>query len=372
MSESRPPRALFVLEQHLGHRTYADNLRRFVASDTRLEASWAAVHYAPAGQLWEWVPGLPRSVRGSLRGRGEVRRALSAGFHDVAFFNTQVPAVLGGRLSRGRPYVVATDVTPIQYDAIGARYGHSADRIGPLAWYKRRVNRLVFHGAERLLPWSSWTRSSLLNDYGVRPERVQVLPPGVDLEVWRPGGPRSPGPPRILFVGADFHRKGGQALFEAFSALPAGSAELVLVTRSVPPPGPGIVCHRGLEPNSAELVALYRSCDLFVLPTEAEAFGIAAVEACAAGLPVVATSVGGLADIVATGETGLLVQPADPRALLGAIAALVEDAPRRRSMGLAARARAEARFDARRNAAEVVSSLAAAARGARRLTGPSR
>ena len=362
MSEPRPPCALFVLEQHLGHRTYAQNLQRFVAPDVTLAAAWAPVHYAPSRAAWEKLPGLPASLRGGLRGRHEVRRALAENPHDVVFFNTQVPAVLGGRLSRCRPYVVATDLTPIQYDVIGKRYSHRADRFSPLAWYKRRVNQAVFRGAAKLLPWSSWAMSSLVRDYGVPPERVLVLPPGVDLELWRPGGARAAGPPRILFVGADFRRKGGPALLEAFGALRPGLAELVLVTRSEPSPAPGVVWHRGLEPNSPELVALYRSCDLFVLPTEAEAFGIAAVEACAAGLPVVASAVGGLPDVVAAGETGLLVPPGDVSALRAAVSALIDDAPRRLGMGRAGRARAESLFDARKNAAQVVACLTAALR----------
>jgi glycosyltransferase involved in cell wall biosynthesis len=50
--------------------------------------------------------------------------------------------------------------------------------------------------------------------------------------------------------------------------------------------------------NTSDLIALFQICDVFVLPREAEAFGIAAVEASAAGLPVIATAGGGLTDIV--------------------------------------------------------------------------
>ena len=60
--------------------------------------------------------------------------------------------------------------------------------------------------------------------------------------------------------------------------------------------------HPDLNPNDGALLSLYQSSDLFVLPTEAEAFGIAAIEASAVGLPVIATRVGGLTDVVVDGE----------------------------------------------------------------------
>ena len=61
------------------------------------------------------------------------------------------------------------------------------------------------------MPWSTWTRRSLVEEYGVDPQRVEVVPPGIDLERWAPGERRE-GPPRILFVGGDLYRKGGATL----------------------------------------------------------------------------------------------------------------------------------------------------------------
>jgi hypothetical protein len=72
-------RVTFVMEQHLGHRTYYLNLRRrLVALPAQIQAAWAEVHYAPQGELWERVPGLPAYVRGTLRGRAEVRPTCSS------------------------------------------------------------------------------------------------------------------------------------------------------------------------------------------------------------------------------------------------------------------------------------------------------
>ena len=98
----------------------------------------------------------------------------------------------------------------------------------------------------------------------------------------------------------------------------------------------------GLLPRFAELLA--RS-DLFVLPSETESFGLAALEALASGVPVVASAVGGIPEVVRDRETGLLVPAADPGALAAACVSLLEDEPRRRRMAASARADAVSRFD---------------------------
>jgi glycosyltransferase involved in cell wall biosynthesis len=97
----------------------------------------------------------------------------------------------------------------------------------------------------------------------------------------------------------------------------------------------------GWRDNVAEVLAL---ADVFVLPSESEGFGRVLVEAMAMGRPVVATNVGGIPDIVLDGETGLLVEPADPAALASAVGALLDEPARAARLGAAGRARAESTF----------------------------
>jgi glycosyltransferase involved in cell wall biosynthesis len=91
-----------------------------------------------------------------------------------------------------------------------------------------------------------------------------------------------------------------------------------------------------------EIFRLYREADVFVLPTWREGFPNVVVEAMAAGLPVVATPVGAIAEIVEDGRTGLLVPVKDAAALEAALGRLIDDAGLRRSLGAAGRARVEA------------------------------
>jgi len=134
------------------------------------------------------------------------------------------------------------------------------------------------------------------------------------------------------------------------------------VTRTPLAAEPGVSVHGNVEPNSVLAKRLFFGADAFVMPSLGECFGIAQVEAMAAGLPVVATRVGGSPDIVSNGETGFLIEPNDGLQLAAALEALLVDGDRRRAMGRRGRIRAERLFDAERNAWAVVECLRGAAR----------
>jgi glycosyltransferase involved in cell wall biosynthesis len=95
---------------------------------------------------------------------------------------------------------------------------------------------------------------------------------------------------------------------------------------------------------------LLRCADLFLLPSESESFGLAALEAMACGTPVVATRAGAFPEIVEDGISGLLVPPGDEAALARAIATMLENSLRCRAMGEAGARRIRERFSWRRSA----------------------
>jgi glycosyltransferase involved in cell wall biosynthesis len=99
----------------------------------------------------------------------------------------------------------------------------------------------------------------------------------------------------------------------------------------------------GARSDAPDLLA---AADVFVMPSRAEGLGVAALEAMTAGLPVIASRVGGLADVVVPGETGQLVPPEDPAALAVALADLLQDADQRRRLGAAGALRVEDHFSA--------------------------
>jgi glycosyltransferase involved in cell wall biosynthesis len=347
------------MEQHLGHQTYYQNLRNALGEALDIRSDWVQITYQDPKLPWEHISFLPRSIKANLTAAWQVRSYLLRNPSDVLFFSTQVPAVYALDSLKHKPAIVATDITPIQYDKMAAFYGHRPDHTGPIKSMKHKVNKKLFNAAQILLPWSNWVQQSLEEDYDVPKDHIEVLPVGVDLTLWNPGSRtgKTSKTPRILFVGGDFERKGGKVLLQAFQKIGCESAELHIVTKQRLKPPPGCFIYTDLEPNSPKLRALYEQADIFVLPSLAEAFGIAAVEASAAGLPSIVTNSGGLPDIVAEGETGFVVPANNITALSAAISRLLDDPERRRKMGRAARRRAETRFDMRKNGARVAELL---------------
>jgi glycosyltransferase involved in cell wall biosynthesis len=186
-----------------------------------------------------------------------------------------------------------------------------------------------------------------------------VIPPGVDLENFPVVSRTVPTnrPIRLLLVGGDFKRKGGELLLEVMRSGLSGQFELDIVTRDEVAPGIGVRVHR-FEHGDPGLVALYRQADLFVMPSLAECFGIATVEAMATGLPVVVSNIGGARDIVDHAETGWLIPPTvnELRALLTSLLGYPE---RLVSLGEAASAAARRKFRFEATDAKVIDRILA-------------
>jgi glycosyltransferase involved in cell wall biosynthesis len=350
-------RASFFMEQHVGHRTFYRNLRDCIDLDPRIAANWVEITYQDPDSNWGKILYLPENLKGSFIGRQQVRQGWSEHDFDIAFYSTQVTAALGGSVVKRTPYVLCTDITPIQYDAMAEYYGHKPDRSGLLSAYKQRRNVSIFNDAAHIVPWTNWVSQSLVDDYGVSPSRITVVPVGVDLKLWKSRAIQTDGPVRFLFVGGDFHRKGGDLLLEAFQQLPKGAAELILVTRESVPEQENVKVYNNLQPNSPELVMLFQESDVFVLPTRAEAYGIVAIEAGASGMPVIMTDIGGVRDIVLDNKNGYLIDVDDVPQLVDRMSRMINDPDLRRQMGRNARERVEKYFDAHKNAARVVDIL---------------
>jgi len=153
---------------------------------------------------------------------------------------------------------------------------------------------------------------------------------------------------RLLFVGGDFRRKGGETVLDAFGKSLSHECELDIITREqVNTRGlPGVRVHHGLGSNAPELIDLYARADIFVFPTQADVLPLAIMEAMASGLPVITTEVGGLREQVQNGVTGFVVPLNDSAALAAATLRLVRDPALRKVMSTAARRAAEEKYNA--------------------------
>jgi len=183
---------------------------------------------------------------------------------------------------------------------------------------------------------------------------IEVIPNFVDLDEFQPQ-PRRPGPPTAVHV-SNFRRvKRVPFLVEAFGdALREIDARLVLVGDGPDQDEARRIarargfCERitflGMRDALPELLA---PADVFCLASAEESFGLSALEAMACGVPVLATRVGGVAEVIDDGATGVLVPADDRTAYTRALVKLLSDRERARSMGDAARAAAASRFERR-------------------------
>jgi glycosyltransferase involved in cell wall biosynthesis len=355
-----PFRAGFVMEQVLGHVSHYRTLRSAIDHNAGIDPQWIEVTYEGAGRL-ERSRWIPAPVRSTLRGFLQVREGLTRRPLDAVLYHTQKPAVFQWDLLARVPSVLSLDVTPRQYDELGTFYDHRPDADGPTAAFKHWLNRRTFALSRHVVVWSHWVKQSLIADYGLPSGKVSVIPPGVDLSLWTSPAERRNRLPRVLFVGGDFERKGGHLLLDWYRQQGRGRCTLDIVTRARLAPEDGVTIFNGIQGNTDQARQRFCEADVFILPSLGECFGIASVEAMAAGLPVVATNVGGAADIVDDGVTGYLIAPNDRRALDAALDRLVSDESTRTRMGRAGRRKAEAAFDGAANAVALVETLRAAA-----------
>ena len=368
-------RAVFVMEQTLGHITHAQNMRAAVERQDSIDVTWVPIAFDVTG-IGRVLPVFRDnwSVRASLRARARVTREHAKRPFDVLLFHTQVTSLFCADLMRRVPTIVSLDATPLNFDSVGAAYGHRPASGGWLDRRRFQLNRDAFHAASALVSWSEWSARSLVDHYGVPRERIMVCAPGAGRAYFaigerRPSTPDAGRPVQLLFVGGDFARKGGPTLLDAVRAARTRRPfQLHVVTRDPVAETPDVIVHHGIRPNSRELLALIESADVFVLPSLGECLSIALMEAAAAGLPIITTDVGALGEAAVDGQSAIVVPPNRSAALRAAIELLVDDEGMRRRLGRAGHALARSRFDAQWNnnaICELVASIArpAAARG---------
>lgn len=310
----------FVVETNLGHRTHLANLISRVRCHSDIEPVWSPIPFETS-LLARTLP-VYRSnwtVRAGVRSRTAIARMHRQARLDALYFHTQVPATFCQDWMARIPSVVSVDATPVQFDAFGAAYDHL--RSSPwLERWKLSINRACFNRAAHVVAWSEWVRSSICLDYGIDGAKVSVVPPGIDLDFWRMAGKRALIEPlRILFVGADFDRKGGALLIDAFKKLAISDAELHVVTRSRVEPAENVRVYSHLSPNDPGLRRLYHYCNVLALPTYGDFSPLVLLEAAAAGLAIVATNVGAITEVVRNGVTGRLVEVGSAAALTSAL-----------------------------------------------------
>jgi glycosyltransferase involved in cell wall biosynthesis len=236
---------------------------------------------------------------------------------------------------------------------------------------RRLICRCLGRFTDLSLTVSQGVRDYLIEEIGLDPARVRVVPNGVDLariDAARPGPEvrRYLGLPEDLpvigLVGRlDHWGKGHKELFTAMAQLQerwpcralivGGGRRLEEIKQAAAEAGlAGKVLFLGSRPDVPDLL---RAMDIFVLPSYSEGVSLALLEAMAAGLPVIATAVGGTPEAVTEGVTGLLIPPQDAEALAGALERLLSDPTWGQKLGENARKMVAEKFSLERLGREI-------------------
>jgi glycosyltransferase involved in cell wall biosynthesis len=190
----------------------------------------------------------------------------------------------------------------------------------------------------------------------VNEEKMSVVPFGVDTELFKPAqGTEQQEEFEILYAGSLYALKGVPFLIRAIAHVRKKKikANLTIVGEGAQKGALTALAKalriekhvkfEGFVPNS-KMPRYYNCCDIFCFPTLGEPFGKAVAEAMACGKPVIATNIGGPAEIIQDGVDGILVPPSNPEAIAQQIVRLIENRNERRRLGERARETALNRF----------------------------
>ncbi len=224
------------------------------------------------------------------------------------------------------------------------------------------VTRFAIEASDAVTSVSTYLRDRTRAAFGVKQE-IAVIPNFVDTAHFVPGrhaGLRArfaPGGERLLVHCSNFRplKRVGDVIRVFAAVRQRMPARLLLIGDGVERPRAlDLARELGVEKDVLDLSAqeevacLLAQADLFLLPSEQESFGLAALEAMSCGIPVIATRVGGLPEVVVDGENGLLFPVGDVDAMAAGALALLEDDARWARIGGAARRHAVEWFDAAR------------------------
>jgi glycosyltransferase involved in cell wall biosynthesis len=237
-------------------------------------------------------------------------------FQTQAMFDASLPDI---------PHFIYTDHTHLEN-----RKYPLPEAATPLSLIWAELERGAYQNARMVFTMSRNISRSLVSEYGCSPQRVKCVYAGGNVTAEMSGNIDNSrfSAKNILFVGVEWERKGGPVLLEAFRLLrrehPQARLTIVGCSPQISEPGVHI---EGRVPLT-EVPRYYRSASVFCLPTLNEPFGLVFLEAASFGLPVVATRIGAIPEIVTDGKSGYIVKPQNAAELAARLGELLRH-PRR-------------------------------------------
>lgn len=304
---------LCILPNLLGNRVMSDTLRAILDRVEGVNPTYVlvnpedySIHRAPP-----WAR-IMDSWHAQYLARRKARDVIS-GPYDALIVGAWEFVVAFRGLARHMPSAAVVDAVPA---TVHAQLGEDSAlpwRVRRAHWISHQIHHRAFATAVRefdiLLPRGNDCAEALQREYGVEPERCHVTLSPKDLEEWTPMRQEYSGPLRLLFVGNDFRRKGGEFLLRLFTEhlsrdciLTIASNDPVVAHLDLPA-GVKLLRGKGRE----DLLPVYQSSDVFVLPTRRDFLPNVLAEALSAGVPCMTTDVGDNRSLVRDGQTGYLM-----------------------------------------------------------------
>lgn len=339
----KPLRVVFLLEDLAfggTQRQAVEMARRFDTARVR-PSLWVLLQgddFAPLAREWgldvRWLT--RRSVLGPA-GLLTLWRRLRAERPDVLVLLTALPNIWGriaGRLA-GLPVIVGN----IRQSGAPVRYHER--------WLKNLADHHVCNAAA--------LRDLLVRDYGLPPERITVIHNGVDVERFRPRKETVPGVPVLLSAARLVSDKDQACMLRAFARVAENHSDVELHLYGDGPLRQALIEQAAAMPRDigarvrifegrSGLEEVYPAARMFLLSSLREGLPNVILEAMASGLPVVATAVDGVPELVEHGRTGLLLPAGDWEAMAAGIERLLEDDAQCKAMGRAGRDKAVREF----------------------------
>lgn len=284
-----------------------------------------------------------RSVGANFAGRAAAQAAIDGGANVILFTTLQNASLLP--LRKNIKYLIYGDCTDSDLSEI---YMGNKPRI-PGSLLSKRIRSLVQHGCI-FLCMSKWYLDALREQFHVSDDRLVYLPFCVDTEKWTPiSNKPSPIRRKVLFIGTDMARKGGDILYELANLPQFENVEFHIVSANALPGPPNVHIHRSMRVESAELIRLTAESDIFVLPTRADISPIAILEAAACALPAIVSKRGAISELVKDGFTGSVVAESNTNMFAEELTRYLSDPSLLKQRGLNARQYVEENFGIRRH-----------------------
>ncbi len=225
---------------------------------------------------------------------------------------------------------------------------HGLSVIGPPSWKRRLAGRILSMKTDLALTVCDASRQVMADQYGLSVDRIGVIPNGVDIDLFHPAD-RPPNEQLVVgAVGSLLAIKNHALLIRSVGDLVAAGMD---VQFRLAGDGPirgqltelasslGIADRVSLLGAIDDVPTFLRGLDIFVQPSDTEAMPLSILEAMSSALPCVATDVGGVSEIIAQGEAGILIAPGDQKALTDVLSQLAGDTHRREALASAGRER---------------------------------